>query len=483
MANRIKNILRISGGLLIIALACALFAPAAMAAEGDSAVEIYFDSGGAADFMGTAFYRAGALWVPAEALRLLGADIDDAPGGKGFVVTVSNPARAFDSPALRTLAGDKLSLSFPLTEEAGISYFNVNGMEKLLGLACDESGGAVTFRPAQSGRAYDSGGAAKKGKLPAGKLTLAWEHVTRENPDLAAQGKIKGLDVLSPTWFNLADANGGIANRASAAYSRTAREMGYSLWALVSNSFNAQMTTAFFKNARAQNLFIARLIAYAKLYGLDGINVDFEGMSDEHRDPYTRFFSRLASALRAEGLIVSVDVFIPANTKSSRSHNRAQLAKDADYLMLMAYDEHWRTSPRAGSVASLPWVKRAVEGTLAEGVPPSKLLLGVPFYMRRWEETKSGGGVKVKGSTLTMAEARALAAKTGAQLRWLENEAQHYFSYTANGKNYKIWVENAESLAKKLELVKKHGLAGMAGWRKGHEEPDIWEVVARMMEK
>ena len=84
--------------------------------------------------------------------------------------------------------------------------------------------------------------------------------------------------------------------------------------------------------------------------------------------------------------------------------------------MLMAYDEHWRTSPRAGSVASMPWVTKAVEGTLAEGVPASKLVLGVPFYMRRWEETKSGEGVKVKGYTLTMAEAEELSAKRGACL-------------------------------------------------------------------
>ena len=72
--------------------------------------------------------------------------------------------------------------------------------------------------------------------------------------------------------------------------------------------------------------------------------------------------------------------------------------------MLMAYDEHWRTSPRAGSVASMPWVERAVQKTIEEGVPPAKLILGVPFYMRKWEETPTGQGkVKVKGSTLTMA--------------------------------------------------------------------------------
>lgn len=469
--------------IALLAAAAAFATGTAMAADGDQTVDMYYEHDGTRDLLGTAFYRAGALWTPVQSLRVMGADIADGPNNKGFFVSVGSPAAAFDSPQLAQLAGASLSLYFPSLAVSGISYFNVTGLAPLLGMDWRQDGNAVVFSPrAAGGRAY-AGEQGPKPAPPAGKLAMAWEYVSRENPDLAAVSPLKGLDVISPTWFNLMDANGGMANRASAAFVQAAHGRGWRVWALVSNSFNAAMTTDFFKNQRAQDLFIARLIAYSKIYSLDGINIDFEAMNEADRDAFTRFTAKLSQALRQEGLIVSVDVFIPSNTKSSRSHNRAELAKAVDYVMLMAYDEHWRTCPTAGSVASLPWVTKAVDGALAEGVPASKLVLGVPFYMRRWEETPSGGGVKVKAFTLTMAEAEGLVQKTGAAMKWLDNVGQHYFSYVSGGKTYKVWVENADSINRKLDLVLKNNLAGMAGWRRGHEKPEIWSSIAQKLGK
>lgn len=470
--------------LLLIAAALLVFGQntPVSAAQGDIPMELYFQHGGMEDFMGNGFYRAGALWVPGQILRVMGVNLEDGPNNKGYNLPISNPAQVFGAPVLESLCGSSLSLYFSSLSVSGISYFNVTGMEKLLKLNYTRQENRVVFT------ANDSTEAAAALSLPpaphSGRLNLVWEHVTLNNPDLGAMQPIAGLDVLSPTWFNLMDANGGCANRASAAFIASAHKKGYRVWPLVSNSFNGQLTTAFFKNARGMNLFYARLIAYAKLYGFSGYNFDFEGINESHREAFTRFMSRAGELLSAEGLTISVDTLIPSQKSSSaKAYDRAALARSCDYLMLMAYDEHWRTSPRAGSVASMPWVTKAVETTLAEGVPASKLVLGIPFYMRRWEETPTGSGVKVKASTLSMAEAEALAAKTGAPMSWLEREGQHYFSYQANGKTYKVWVENAASISRKLELVKKYGLAGVAGWRRGFEKPELWKTIADQLEK
>lgn len=479
-----KNIFCISFAAAALMIAAAVFGPgAACAAEGDQTVGIYFEHDGERDLLGTALIRAGALWVPVQALRVMGMEISDGPNNKGFYVTVQDPAQAFDSQQLQQLAGPTLTLYFPSLAINGISYFNASGMNGIMGLDWTEEGPSVIFtaRPA-GGKAY-CGPFGPKPQAVGGKIEMTWDYISRESPNLAAVPAMAGLDVISPTWFNLMDTNGGMASRGSAAYTQAAHERGWRVWALVSNGFNMSMTSGFFKNRRAQELFIARLIAYSKLYDLDGINVDFEGLNEADRGAFTSFMAKLAQALRREGLVVSVDVFIPANTRSSRSHDRAALAQSVDYVMLMAYDEHWRTSKTSGSVASLPWVTKAVEGALAEGVPASKLVLGVPFYMRRWEETGSGAGVKVKSFTLTMAEAEALSQKTGAAMKWLDNAGQHYFSYIANGKTYKVWVENADSIGKKLELVLKHDLAGVSGWRRGHEKPEVWDKIALMLGK
>lgn len=463
---------------------CAAMCVASAAAEGDEYTEIYFAKsvGARPELVGTAFFRAGALWVPADSLRAMNVPLVNGNDDRTLFIDVKNPAKAFDCGALNQLAGREIRLAFPALTEEGISYFNMSGMQNLTKLNYKRDRDIVVFTPNKSRKGYVKSSVPRPSKKQ-GKFTLVWEHVAKDNPDLAAQGTIRGLDVISPTWFNLTDENGGLANRASFAYAEAAHSKGYFVWGLVSNSFNASTTSAFFANKDAANLFAARIIIYAKMYGLDGINIDFEGMKESDRARYVLFFSKLSKILHAEGLTLSVDVFIPADTRSSRSHDRAALAKYADYVMLMAYDEHWRTSPTAGSVASLPWVTKAVEGTLAEGVPASKLVLGVPFYMRRWEETRTGKNVKVKSYTLTMQQAEEVSSRRNAPMQWLESIGQHYFTYMLNGKRQMVWVEDAESIKRKLELVKKHNLAGMAAWRKGHEKPEVWNVISEMMGK
>ena len=460
--------------MLALALLCGA-SGALYAAEGDVAVPLTSESGAP---LGEGFYRAGSLWVPADVMKNLGTPLTGGPNGKGFIITVEDPAGVFGDADIARLCGGRLSLYFPSLIEAKVSYFNPDGVEAITGVAASDTGASVVLR-----RVKTSVTPRQPNAVPAGKLSLAWAHITSTNPDLGSEEKINGLSVLSPTWFNLTDGMGGMANRASAVYTDAAHRKGYSVWGLVSNGFSKTNTTAFFRNNGAKNLFIARILAYAKLYGLDGINLDFENVDPADRDAYVSFVAALSPYLRARGLTFSVDVFIPAKTNSSRSHDRASLAKHADYIMLMAYDEHWRTCKTSGSVASMPWVERAVSGTLAEGVPANRLVLGVPFYMRRWEETPTGGKPKVKSYTLTMASSDNLLRSKGLTPMWLAAAGQNFYSYNENGKTYKIWVEDEQSMAKRMDLATKYGLAGVAGWRKGHETPDIWNVIADWVNK
>lgn len=448
----------------------------AYAADGDVPVNIHFETVGKSVSLGVGFYRGGDLWIPEDTAKAAGVPLTAAPNGKGYIIKVDAPAIVFENKELNRLAGPSLNLYFPSAVEEEISYFNILGMERITRLAVEKKNG-VTLR-----KMDDNEPLPRKLPKPAlkkdGRIKATWEHVPRWTPDLSVEPVINGLDVLMPTWFNLTDAQGGMANRASAAYVEEAHKRGVRVWALASNGFSRATSTQFFKNPRAINLYIARLLAYATLYGLDGINIDFENLAAEDSAQFVRFFSILAEQLKKNGLHVSVDVHIPSNTNTSKSHDRAELAKHADLIMLMAYDQHWRTSQVAGSVASLPWVEQAVKGSLNEGVPANKLVLGIPFYMRRWEETPAAKGkATVKSFTLTMQEAESNASRTGAEMFWLEDLAQHYYSYAENGKTYKVWVENAASIEHKLNLIGKYQLAGMAGWRKGHELPSVWEVI------
>jgi len=467
--------------IIYTAAVCLLICSAAFAATDERPVKIV-SGDGAQLGSGAGLYINGDLWVSADVMAAAGVQLSSAQNVKGFTINVTDPAETLGISALSELAGNSLPLYFPAHVEKGAKYFNVTGMEAITGLAIEDKGGQVCLRQREQDEPLPS-------RVPApgpisGRISLTWEYVSHISPNIASEPRIDGLDILSPTWFNLMDAEGDVANRASASYVNAAHSKGYSVWALVSNSFSSKLSSEFFKNQRGMDLFIARLLAYAKLYGFDGINIDFEAMSANDRDNFTALMEKMSPYLSAQRLAFSIDVHRPANTNSSRSHDRAALAQCADYIMVMTYDQHWRTSPVAGSVASLAWVRDSLKKTLDEGVPSKKLMLGVPFYMRLWEETPvPGGKPKVKSTTLTMAKADELLASKGITPMWLEDHAQNYFEYRENGKTYKVWMEDPASIGQKLKLVDEFSLAGMAAWRRGQEKPEVWPTVKRSLKR
>ena len=178
-------------------------------------------------------------------------------------------------------------------------------------------------------------------------------------------------------------------------------------------------------------------------------------------------------------IFLSIDVMVPS--KWSTQYNRAALSKSVDYIALMAYDEHYRGSSKAGSVASIPWVERAIKNTLDEGVPGHKLLLGVPLYTRLWEVSPSGTVISAK--TKTMEETKKLIAQYfndyGANPIYSEKHGQNYLEYKTGENTYKLWLEDQVSMKNRIALIKKYNLAGIAGWQYEHADNDIWNLIAQ----
>jgi spore germination protein YaaH len=188
--------------------------------------------------------------------------------------------------------------------------------------------------------------------------------------------------VLSPTWFVLSDPSGTIQSNGEIGYVEAAARRGIRVWALWNNGFDEERTRLFLADPAAQDRAIAGVLSLAAVLGLDGINLDFEKIRDEDRNRYTAFVARVAQACRQAGLFISVDVTMVTNKPLwSSCYDRRALGQTVDYVALMAYDEHWRTSPVAGSVASLPWVDRGLR-RLREEVPRERLLLGMPLSTR-----------------------------------------------------------------------------------------------------
>ncbi len=315
------------------------------------------------------------------------------------------------------------------------------------------------------------------------KINLTWNYIWDKSIDNANIKKVEGLNVVSPTWFTLADKNGGLEERGNLSYSNWAHKNGYKVWALVDNKFDSALTNVFLNDKAARTKFIDSLISYAGRYKLDGINIDFENMYTRDKDAFTQFMKELFQKTKEKGLVLSVDVsVIVVNSNWSESFDRAALSKVTDYVALMTYDQHWGGSPVSGSVAQLSWVEQHLKKVLKE-VPREKLLLGVPFYTRLWKEELVNGSISVTSKAISMEEAERVIAENNATKIWDAESGQYYARYEKGKATYKIWIEDARSIKLKAELVNKYGLAGIASWKYGLEKPAVWTAIAQVIRK
>ncbi|WP_312117823.1 glycosyl hydrolase family 18 protein [Brevibacillus reuszeri] len=312
------------------------------------------------------------------------------------------------------------------------------------------------------------------------KINLTWEHVVNRNPNIAEIEAMPGVNVVSPTWFEMKDEEGTLLNKADPAYVKWAHQRGYKVWGLVTNGFNPDWTKSVLGSYDKRDKLIAQIIHYAHMYDLDGINIDFENVYLEEKEKLVQFVREMTPYLHQQGLTVSIDVTIKSNAKTwSLFLDRKALAQVVDYMAVMTYDEHWAASPVAGSVASLPWVESGLQGVLEE-VPHEKLLLGVPFYTRLWTEAKQADGkIKVSSKALSMTRAQEWIKERKLTPKLDEASGQNYVEYKdpKDGNVYKMWLEDVSSMKKRIDIVNKYDLAGVASWRRGFEVPEIWQTI------
>lgn len=320
-----------------------------------------------------------------------------------------------------------------------------------------------------------------------GTICMGWHQI-----DTASDNKkvtqiveqTKGLTVISPTWFYLNDDQGGIGSFASADYVDYCHSRGIEVWALVSNLVNKSVdTTTVLTHTTYRENLVNKIISKAIEYKLDGINLDLEALDREVGDSYIQLIRELALKCHANGLTLSVDNYVP--TAYTAFYNRAQQTLYADYIIVMAYDEHYVGSD-AGSVSSIGFVTQGIEGTLLE-VPANQIVLGLPFYCRLWEETpvynEDGELVSISTSSTAygMNGAEKALSNNGVEPVWDETLGQYVAEFKQDGKTYRIWMEEERSLELKLQKMKEYGLAGVSFWKLGLERDKTWNTIVKYL--
>ena len=326
-------------------------------------------------------------------------------------------------------------------------------------------------------------------------VNMAWHNVSNSDANsyiLETIAGTKGLTTIAPTWFNLADTEGNISSLAGADYVNYAHQSNLEVWAVLRdfhggiNSYDETYEVLSYTSKRTK--IINRVIANAIETGIDGINLDFELVSTECGEHYIQFVRELSVRCRQNGLVLSVDNYVPQ--PYNEHYDIEEQGVVADYVVIMGYDEHTEGSYEAGSVASIGYLENGIEDAL-ESVSAEKLIAGVPFFTRLWfetpkteEELAEQAGTeaasypnKVTSSAYGMTEAAQVVADAGAQTQWDEETMQNYAEWEADGGTYKIWLEDDQSLEEKLKVIKSNNLAGVAEWSLGMEDSGVWDLI------
>lgn len=311
----------------------------------------------------------------------------------------------------------------------------------------------------------------KERKVSAKQLvSLGWQYQS-STAEYIEQVKKSGVNTLSPRWYFL-EADGSVSNNTDSSLVKWAHDNGKEVWPMFGNRFDAKTTHAVLADSEKRKEIVKTIARFVDRYELDGINIDFEAISASDRDAFTQFIRELNEALDRYGAVVSVDVPPDTGTDWSEPYDYEALADSADYLIVMAYDQHWSGGPKAGSVSSLSWMTGVVDDLLQD-VPARKLVVGLPLYTREWYSANG----QLKSNDLNLPAARGIVARYKGSLWWDQSLGQYVSTYYKKGVKYSVWLEDGRSLGLKTRTSLERNVAGFAYWYLGSESSDVWTAI------
>lgn len=313
-----------------------------------------------------------------------------------------------------------------------------------------------------------------------GKVSLGWHAIGgvggNDTLDTMVSGT-RGMNVIAPTWFSLNDNEGNFRSFAASYYVQRAHEKGLQVWGVL-DDFNYNNETgggidvyAVLSSTTKRQKLAQNITDTAMNLGMDGINLDFERVGVDSGIHYVQFLRELSVLCRQNGLALSVDNYVPFNFND---YYRLDIQGEVvDYVIIMGYDEHWHGSGEPGSVASIDYVSNGIDKTLEE-VPAQKVINALPFYTILW---KTEGGT-VTDSYLTLNNTADFISRMGVTPVWDETTCQNYMEWTEGSATYQLWVEDAQSVSVKLNVMRTKGIGGVAAWRIGYGTPEVWELMS-----
>ncbi len=196
----------------------------------------------------------------------------------------------------------------------------------------------------------------------------------------------------------------------------------------------------------------------------DGIQIDFEMLRPEDGPALLDFLADLRPKIPGKVLSIAV----PARLKKleNDAYDYSALSSVVDKMVVMAYDEHWKTSA-PGPVASVSWCSTVADHA-TDTIPPDKLVMGLPLYGRAWPTTELRRSLKYRQIDEKLKQSSIRRNRSG------ENEPFLEYNQSVT---VKVFYEDISSIHAKLRLYKSYGIGGVAFWRIGQGPDELWDTI------
>jgi cellulose synthase/poly-beta-1,6-N-acetylglucosamine synthase-like glycosyltransferase/peptidoglycan/xylan/chitin deacetylase (PgdA/CDA1 family)/spore germination protein YaaH len=276
------------------------------------------------------------------------------------------------------------------------------------------------------------------------------------------------LTHLVPQWFTLRNARGDIEDEADPVVIRFSAERRLPIIAMVHNfrkGWQVEDLHRLLNDELARHNLVDAIRNNLLEHRFAGVNIDFEGLAVNDREPMVLLMRELAATLHPLGLLVtqSVPVDDPA-------YDLVKLAAVNDYLMLMVYEEHYQTGP-PGPVASARWFDAQV-ARVAQSIPLEKAIIAVGNYGYDWVLGRQ------RASPVTFADVMTLARSNNAPVVWDDTSGNPFLQYRLGTELHHVWFLDAVTAVNGARSIIASHLRGVALWRLGAEDPAVWSVLA-----
>lgn len=463
------------------------------------------------------YFKDGSLCIALDYLKLMDYSyytVDDTMKSIWVFNDWSEQSRAslLKDTKARTQAGIKNDIVASLATgdvvtvlEQGASWSQVQTQTGLIGYVQNKMLGEIT----EEAKAVPDGRPLPKYTNIAmdEMVVMGWHQVFSESgysqlDDIISTAK--GMNVICPTWFTIKDNDGNIQNLGEKKYVTKAHKAGLQVWVMLDDINISTDGLQVFGTTSHRKTLITAVIDAVKELGADGINLDVETIKSDVGPSYIQFIRELSAACRKEKLVLSVDNYSPM--PHTAFYDRTQQGQVVDYVVVMAYDEHYVKGPEAGSTSSLAFVKQSAERTIAE-VPKEKVIVGLPFYSRLWCETpaesesdkndnsqvfvdNSDGTYDSKNNKyllsskgVSMEGENNIIREHDLSLTWLDDVGQFYTEYEENGSWYRLWVEDENSMDLKMQAACSYEPGGVAFFKLNMENKETWSIIRKYTDK